>query len=88
MNNMGNVPNLNNLNAVEQNEIQKAKQGMGNAVNPGQGMTSSSNPGQGMPSGKMPGTAGNLTSSTTIKELELQQARQKVQNSGTQNTTY
>ncbi|TCO74575.1 hypothetical protein EV214_11254 [Marinisporobacter balticus] len=78
MYNMGNVPNLKNVNAVEQNEKQNAKQKMGNVGVAGQGMTSGMNA----------GISGSLTNSTAIDQLEIQQARQKVQNSGSQNTTY
>ncbi|QEK12656.1 hypothetical protein FQB35_10125 [Crassaminicella thermophila] len=77
-NNMGNVPSLSNSNAVDQNEIQKAKQKMGNYGAAGQGLVS----------GAITGTGANLTSSTAIDQLEIQQAKQKVQSSGFQNTTY
>ncbi|QZY56219.1 hypothetical protein [Crassaminicella profunda] len=76
-NNMGNVPNLKNSNAVNQNEIQKAKQNMGNYGTAGQGMTSG-----------MPSTGANLTSSSAVGGLEIQEARKKVQNNGIQNTMY
>ncbi|MCT4621670.1 MAG: hypothetical protein N4A62_20065 [Marinisporobacter sp.] len=76
-NTMGNVPNLKNSNAVNQNEIEKAKQKMGNYGVAGQGMTSG-----------MPSTGANLTSSSAVGQLEVQNAKEKVQNSGVQNTMY
>lgn len=75
MNNyMGNVPSLKNSNAVGQNEIQKAKEKMAGYATTGQEMTA------GM-------TTAGLSSSTSIEQKETQQAKQKVQSSGFQNTS-
>lgn len=83
---MGNVPSLKNSNAVGQNEIQKARQKMGNY-----GGTMEQSLTSGMTTGTTNMTTGNaasLTSSTSIGQYEIKEAREKVQNSGFQNTTY
>ncbi|WZL74429.1 hypothetical protein QBE52_06720 [Clostridiaceae bacterium 35-E11] len=94
MNNyMGNVPSLKNSNAVGQSEIQKARQKMGNyGGTMGQSFTSGMTTGAGnMTTGTANMTTGagtNLSSSTSIGQYEIKEAREKVQNSGFQNTTY
>jgi hypothetical protein len=74
--------NLRSSQAVGQNEIENAKKNMGTSFAGGQGMTSGVNAG-GMNAGGM----ANLSSSTSIGQQEVQKVREKVQNSGFQNTT-
>lgn len=83
MNNyVGNVPSLKNSNALNPSEVQKAKRNMAGAGTMGQGMTAGmSNYGTTMSTA---GTYG-LTNATSIDQYEVQQAKQKVQNSGIQN---
>ncbi|WP_053956099.1 hypothetical protein [Inediibacterium massiliense] len=89
-NTMGNVPNLKNSNTIDQSEIQKAKNNMSN-YSQGTNMMSNMSSGTNMTSSTMGmayGSSTNLSNSNNIDQLEVQQAREKVQNSGIQNTIY
>lgn len=81
----GNVPSIKNSNAIDQTEIQKAKQNMNSVA--GKSMilgaqlsntTSSASQGNMTNSNSVP----NLNSSTSVGTQELQNVKNEIQNSG------
>ena len=78
-NNIGSTPNLKSSKAIDQQEIQNAKQDMNGGMSTGQGTMGN------MTAGMTGGGTSNLNSSTAIGQQEIQNARQKVQKSANTN---
>ncbi|AOT69035.1 hypothetical protein [Geosporobacter ferrireducens] len=77
--NMKNTPSLKSSKAVDQQEIQNAKQSMNNGMSTGQETMGN------MTAGIMGGGTSNLSSSTAVGQQEVQNVRRKIQESGTKN---
>lgn len=73
---MGNTPNLKNSKAVNQQELQNAKQDMNSNMATGQGMMNN------ITAGFNSDNASSLNSSTAIDQQEVQKVRQKIKESG------
>ena len=78
-NNMKNTPNLRSSKAVNQGEIQNAKQDMNGGMSTGQGTMGN------MTAGMTGGGTSSLSSSTAIGQQEVQNVKRKVQDSGSKN---
>ncbi len=79
----GNIPNLKNSQSIGQTEIQNVKQNMNYAASQNMvlGANLASNTSNAASQGNMTNFAPSLNSSTSVGSIELQNAKNKMQNS-------